>query len=226
MKMHIGWRRAAVATGTTVLGVALAMGTAYAGPINSSDPHFQSGTNGVAGSNGAAKQIDEGLGGKGGLLTSLNFGYGLTSVDFPGAAKLSDLSHLAAQYSMTQGTCAGGAPRFHISVQAPDHSVVRLDDNFNTAATPSSTATSNFGGCSGAGPYTEVDVTTTTSSDWQVNVGNSFFTWSQILATYGSDKLLHASIVLDGGWANPGLIQQMLIQKWQVNGKTFFPLPH
>jgi len=218
----------AVALGLGAVGVASAAG----GPT-ASGPFFKSGTNGFpAPSKGAAKQVDEGAGGQGALLTSISgatneAGYGLVGVHFDGGT-FSQLSDVETQFNVTQGTCVGGAPRWAIDLKDPHSS----NTQFLLVYFDNGPTHQPFGGCN-AGAQQETNIignASPASEGWFIDNANAPTTYSAVLATYGTWKVQDVEVIVDAGWAqgsqlNPN-IQQVLLQKMKVNNKTYFPLPH
>ena len=86
--------------------------------------------------------------------------------------------------------------------------------------------TQPYGGCSSNQGITTEDAT---QDDWWLAPGNSYGSYSEAQATYGSDRVLDVQVAVDGGWDQSPETQQVLIQDLTVgiNGTntTFFPLP-
>ena len=231
MKRTFTPKRAAVAIAAMVMVGMGAVGVASAAsPPTPSAPFFDSGTNGFAApSKGAAKQVDEGSGGQGALLTSLSgatneAGFGLVGVHFDGT--FNQLSDVETQFNMTQGTCAGGSPRWAIDLKDPNSKNTQfLLVYFDTQHEP-------FGGCN-AGTQQEMNIIGNASpatAGWFIGNANAPTTYSAVSAAYGTWKVQDVEVIVDAGWAqgsqiNPN-IQQVLLQKMQINNKTYFPLPH
>ena len=232
-RLRLTPKRAAVGfAALAMLGTGVGVGVASAaGTPTPSAPFFDSGTNGFPAPNkGAAKQVDEGAGGQGALLTSLSggvnqAGYGLVGVKFDGT--FSQLSDVETQFNMTQGTCVGGSPRWEIDLKDPNN-----DKNTQFLLVYFDTQHEPFGGCS-AGTQQEQNIIGNASpaaAAWQIDNQNAFSTYAQVNAQYGTWKVQDVEVIVDAGWAqgsqlNPN-IQQMLLQKMQINNKTYFPLPH
>jgi hypothetical protein len=224
-------KRAAVAIAAiAMLGTGVGVASA-AGPPTPSGPFFDSGTNGFPAPNkGAAKQVDEGSGGQGALLTSLSggvnqAGYGLVGVHFDGT--FSQLNDVETQFNMTQGTCVGGAPRWAIDLQDPNNpkNTQGLLVYFDTQHEP-------YGGCS-AGAQPEMNIIGNASpatAGWFIGNAGAPTTYMAVNTTYGTWKVQDVEVIVDAGWAqgtqlNPN-IQQVLLQNMKINNKTYFPLPH
>lgn len=187
-------------------------------------PQFGSGDNGAAGSSGSAQQVNQGHGGKAAELTSVGYGYGLVSVSFPKKATFSQLTNLATDYTLTQGVCSGGSPRFQVDLLPPG------DKNLGDAISfYVYFGTQPYGGCPTGGPQSQPNVASATSTAgwWLVtsSVSNAPETYSAAEAQYGSYQLLDAQIAVDGGWAQTGNTQQVLVNNWMVDNKTYFPAP-
>lgn len=199
---------------------------------NPGGPQFASGDNGSG--SGSAKQINQGHGGQGAQLTSVGYGYGLVSVSFPKKETFSQLTNLSTDYTLTQGMCGGGSPRFQVDLLPPG------DKNINDAISLYvyfNTATGLYGGCPTGGPQSQANVASNTSAAawWAFgdpNVSsNTPLTYTAAEAQYGSYQLLDAQIAADTGWAQTGGssttgTEQVVANDWTVNGKSYFPLPH
>jgi len=127
---------------------------------------------------------------------------------------------------MTQGTCGGGSPRWAIDLKDPNSKNTQfLLVYFDTQHEP-------FGGCN-AGTQQEMNIIGNASpatAGWFIGNANAPTTYSAVSAAYGTWKVQDVEVIVDAGWAqgsqiNPN-IQQVLLQKMQINNKTYFPLPH
>ena len=211
-----------IAAGVLGLGALLAVAIpAKAGPTGQPNPpQFQNGNNGVAGASGSAMQVNSSGGGTAAQLTSVGDGYGVVYVTFPTGTTVSQLQNLSTDYTLTQGICTGASPRLAVDVNDPGQDQALV--NFGTQP---------YGGCANNLPSSMSFISSGTSSDsWQVDGSNSFETWSQFVATYGSDQLADVAIINDSGWAQSGGssttgTEQVLIQNWNVNGTIFFASP-
>jgi hypothetical protein len=143
-------------------------------------------------------------------LTSVCYGYGGVYVNFPAGTTFSQLTNLSTDYTMTQGACGGGAPRFEVDL-ATDFLTVYF-------------GTQPYGGCLPNTLSSMSAVTNGTSgAGWFVDYSNTPETYAQVEATYGSQALTDVAIIEDGGWSQPSAYQQqVLIQNWNVNGTVFF----
>jgi hypothetical protein len=211
--------------------VAGGVGASAFGVDNSSGgPFLKSGTNGFPSPNaGAAVVVNEGHDGKGALLTSISggtnqAGFGLVGLKGGQGAPstFGGLTDVETQYDLTQGTCVGGAPRWAFDLRNPTNSS-------QTASILVYFGTQPFGGCSGGAQQEPNVFSPSSNTTWFVNNSNTPQTTSQVEATYGSWILIDLEAIVDAGWAqgtqlNPN-IQQVLLQKFKVNSKTFFPLP-
>lgn len=145
-------------------------------------------------------------------LTSVYCGYGVASVSFTAGTTLSQLTTLSTNYTMTQGTCGGGAPRFEVDMGATDYAWVYF-------------GTQPYGGCS-ANMLSSMNAVSNgiSTASWFVDGSNTPETYAQVEATYGSEALADVQIIEDAGWSqgSPNYAQQALIQNWNVNGTVFF----
>jgi hypothetical protein len=227
-KIRLRTRHALLGAGAAaaILGASLSAALAGGAPA----PFYKHGTNGFsAPSNGAAMTVNEGLGSNGALLTSTSgapsqAGFGLVGVrGGDGTAKtFGELNDVQTQFNVTQGTCAGGAPRWAIDVANPSNpsETQSLLVNFDNNHQP-------FGGCE-AGAQQETNIINNPTTAWFVGNANVPSTYAAVLATYGSWKLQDVEVILDAGWAqgsqlNPN-IQQVLLQNLKVNSATYFPV--
>ncbi len=182
-------------------------------PVMPGSTKFLSGDNGDAGSSGNAA-----LSGGAALLTSNNLGFGVVSAGFRAGTTFSQLASLETDYNLTQGTCAGGSPRYQIDLSDGNPAdAVSLYLYFGT---------SPYGGCN-SGPNHEGEVIGGTAAQWFVfgggNNSNTPMTYSQVKAAFGSYNLLDVQIAVDGGWAQTsGDTQQVSVTNWELNGKYFF----
>jgi hypothetical protein len=209
---RISFRAVAAISVAVALGCGLWLAsTAGAAGPQPSAPQFASGNNGDPGSSGSAMQVTVGSAHVA-QLTSNHYGYGLVSVGFPAGSTFSQLTNLSTQFTMTQGVCSGGAPRYQIDLSGGDY--LYLD--FGTPP---------YGGCPSGGPQTEANVIGGTIPQWQVDGSNTFYTYSQVESMIGTSQLLDVQIAVDGGWAQTGDTQQVQVENWNVDGTIFFPYP-
>jgi hypothetical protein len=218
MQLRAITHRVVITGVVAVMFLSVGATSAFAG--STSSVSFLHGTNGQASSNGAAKKVKESNGGKGALLTSVNYGYGVASVKVPSGTTLSELTALSTGYELTEGTCSGGSPRFSIVVVPP--------------GSPKSAAqviwvyfgTQPYGGCS---PQEGLATFDATQSTWWVDSGNTEDTYAQAQTSMGTYKVLAVQVTVDGGWSQSPAVQQVLVQDLTIgiNGTdtTFFPLP-
>lgn len=196
-------------------------------PANPTPPTLFSGNNGDPASSGSAVKVSEGQGGQAAVLTSNNFGFAVASAKFPGhQTTFAELTNLSTDYELTQGTCAGGSPRFQVDLLPPG------DQNLNDAVSlyvyigPGAGA--NADPCPAADGTLQNQPNVASDSQpnlWYVGAANTGAPYSAVEAAYGNYQLLDVQIAVDGGWSQAGNTQQGLIQDWQVNGRTFYPSP-
>jgi len=210
-----------VVTGVVaILFVSLGATSAFAGATEHAQ--LSHGTNGQPNSNGAAKKVKESNGGSGALLTSVNLGFGLISVKLPASTTLSELTALSTGYEVTEGTCAGGSPRFALVVlPAGDKSMKDAQVIWVYFGTQP------YG--SGCAPQQGLTTADATQSAWWTDGGNTQQSYAQAISTMGTDRLVAVQVAVDGGWDQTPEVQQVLIQNLTVgiNGSntSFFPLP-
>ena len=216
---------------TVALGLAAMGGGAQAAmanpPANPTPPMLFSGNNGDPASSGSAVNVNEGQGGHAAVLTSNNFGFAVASAKFPGnQTTFSELTNLSTDYELTQGTCAGGSPRFQVDLlpsgdKNPNDAVslyVYIGPGAGAAADPCPAADGSLQNQQNVASDSQPNL-------WYVGAANTGAPYSAVEAIYGNYQLLDAQIAVDGGWIQAGNTQQVLIQDWQVNGRNFYPLP-
>lgn len=233
MRSHLKlrWQHAAVIGGAAATAAAIALPGAFAaGPPA---PFFGHGTNGnPPPNNGSAIQVNEGLGGRGALLTSVSSGdptqagYGLVGVKGgDGTAKtFGQLTDVETEFNVTQGTCSGGAPRWVIHVSNPSNpkQTHALLVYFNNDQQP-------YGGCN-AGTQQETNIINNPLTGWWDGYSaNSPSTYSQMQDKYGTWTLQNVEVVVDGAESqsrqlHPN-VQQVLLQNLKVNSARYFRIP-
>jgi hypothetical protein len=222
-KIDLRSRRAVIVAGL----VAGAMLTVPSGAFAAA-PFFKSGNDGYSGpSEGSATKVREGHHGSGALLTSVSgaadqAGYGLVGVKGGNATAktFGALSEVETQFNVTQGICAGGAPRWAIDLASPTKPkqsqflIVYFDNSHQP-----------YGGCE-SGLQQETNIIDNPATGWFVGNADSASTYSEVLASYGSWKLVDIEVIVDAGWAQTGQpnpnVQQVLLQNLKVNSSTFF----
>jgi hypothetical protein len=108
-----------------------------------------------------------------------------------GSLAVSAITNLSADYNIGATNCVGGSPRFVIQLSNSDNLVYNFGVN-------------QYGSCYDGWQNTG-NATDSTSSDarWQINLGNTFLTWAQVLTTEGTYTVTSVSIVQDSGWITP-----------------------
>lgn len=209
-----------------VMGLAAQVALADA-PPNPTPPQLFSGNNGDPNSSGSAVRVNEGHGGQAAVLTSNGVGYAIANAPFPGhKTTFSQLTNLSTDYELTRGTCAGGSPRFQVDLLPPG------DKNLNDAVSlfvyigPGAGPAGDPCPAANGSLQNQANVASDSQPNlWYVGAANTGMPYSAAEAAYGSYQLLDVQIAVDGGWAQSGNTQQVLVQDWQVNGRNFFPLP-
>jgi hypothetical protein len=104
---------------------------------------------------------------------------------------LSEIKTLLTDYNMNGTDCMDGAPRFVIVTNM--HNYVA---NFGKAP---------FGGNCYYGWQNTGNMTSLTDPTlrWQVDLANTFITWSAVEASHGTEVVTEVAIVLDSGWGAP-----------------------
>lgn len=220
-------QHAAIVGGAAATAVAFALPGAFA--AGAPAPFFQHGNNGFpAPSNADARQVDEGLGGQGALLTSISGGtnqaggavVGVNGGD--GTAKtFGALNDVETDFNVTQGTCVGGAPRWVVNLVNPSTKKTQfLIVYFDNDHAP-------YGGCA-PGTQHESNIMSS-SSGWFVGNANGPTPYNEVQSTYGSWTLKNVEVIVDAGWAQGSQlhpnVQQVLLQNLKVNNASYFKLP-
>lgn len=154
------------------------------------------------------------------LATSDNLSstpYGGLELALAPQISLSSITQLSADYQMTMGTVGGGSPRFTL-----------FDSSLNSAYV-------YFGAPLGGGSFSDPNTGSTgnyanlLSSDLRVasngfggiGNGNTYETWSQFVAASGAVDVSYVTLDVDGGFSQPGQVQQALLNNFAVNGQVF-----
>ena len=121
-------------------------------------------------------------------------------------ATLGQITKLSTDFSTGAPDCSGGSPR--LVIFTANHSFTA---NFGAAPYGGNCfyGWQNTGNLANAGDPT---------LRWQVDVGNTFYSWSQLLsvASQAGDRLKEVDIILDSGWI--GLRgQEVMIDNFTVN---------
>jgi hypothetical protein len=127
----------------------------------------------------------------------------------------SQILTLSAVYTFGEGNCHGGSLRWSVRTSDTQSVFIYYGDypNFTDCTTNNQ---------SGANMIGQADLRYDTSQ----YVGGTFYdTYAHALTLVGSDQVLRASLVLDSGWYNAPLGDQVLTpSNVTVNGDTFVPL--
>jgi hypothetical protein len=119
-----------------------------------------------------------------------NSAFVFSDVDYTpsGGLTVAGITQLSADYNVGATNCIGGSPRFVIQLGNGDNLVYNFGVN-------------KFGTCYDGWQKTG-NATDITSSDprWQINLSNTFSTWSQVVAAEGGQTVTSVSIVQDSGW--------------------------
>jgi len=129
---------------------------------------------------------------------------------------VSQLTTLSTDYQATQGMLGGGSPRFAIDVDTNGDSVadgtvqvyIGTPPNFNDAAS----TTQNTGNLIGS-TDTRYDLT---------QFGGPFYgTYQDMINLLGNDTITGISLIVDGGWSQPGGTQTIVVDNTSVDGNTY-----
>jgi hypothetical protein len=122
---------------------------------------------------------------------------------------LANITTLSTDYNFGGADCGGGSPRFVIYTTSSD----TFEGYFGPPP--------NFTNCY-YGWLNTNNETTDSTARWVVDNGNTYYTWSQLVAIYGSDVVPEVDIVVDGGWITPRG-QDLTIDTFTVNNNVLRP---
>jgi hypothetical protein len=146
--------------------------------------------------------------------TSTTNDYGALTFSLPAGTTLSSLTTLSADYSITDGSCGGGSPRFQLNIDGKNVFVY-------LGPTPS------FTGC--AAGWTSTG-NLATNPDLRVDLsqlgGAQYSTWAQAVSLLGSHAVTGIQFAVDGGWSQTGKKQVVQVKNVAINGSTYLvPAP-
>lgn len=145
--------------------------------------------------------------------TSTADDFGGVRLDLQPGLTLAQVTHLSAEFNVTDDDCAGGSPRFVISYGTNQNMVVYLGPSPSFTGCTQNTwlSTGNLVGTSDA---CRVDTS-------QLAPGTQCTTWAAALALVGSQQIQSISLVVDGGWALADKEQTVLVRDVRLNNRTF-----
>lgn len=175
-------------------------------------------------SDGDAETVTDAQG-AGALLRSIHHGYGLISIPLPARAPLSQLSQLSVDYSITQGTCLEGSPRFELKLLPPGDTQATDEVTLRAFIGPGATELSAPSGCPIA-PAVGAQANVITTADpvprWNAVMGGvegPASTFGPLAVAYGSYQLVGIDVTVDGGQDQPfSDVQRVRIGSLSVNG--------
>jgi len=136
--------------------------------------------------------------------------------------KLADLTDLTATYEFQQGDCAGGALRWSLSLDVTGDGV-----RDGSAWVYYGDTASGWTNCiTGAAYQSGTNMLTLTDARWDNSQLNAFGgtygqTLAQTRALFDNGTILHATLALDGGWAQNGDQVLKAGATGTVNGNTY-----
>lgn len=137
-----------------------------------------------------------------------------------GVTTFSTITHLSAEFNVTDDDCLAGSPRFQIRVDTP--SAVE-DKNVFVYLDPTPTAS---GGCAVSTWLSTGNlIGSTTNGQYdtsQIQPGTQVTTYAQALALVGSYPVTGISLVVDSGWAFTDKEQTVLVRNVRINASTFY----
>ena len=137
------------------------------------------------------------------------FTYSGVDFHFSHHPALSKITTLSTDYNYGGADCGGGAPRLVI--------FTTTSDNFEGYLGPPPEFTNCYYGWLNTG-----NLTADSSTRWVFDNGNTLMTWSQLVASYGTDTLTDIEIVVDSGWITPRG-QDVMIDNFTIDNKVMQP---
>jgi len=124
-----------------------------------------------------------------------------------GSLTLAGITTLSTDYNMNGTDCSGGSPRFVIITNS--HNYVA---NFGHPP---------YGGGCYYGWQNTGNFTSTADGTlrWQIDLANTFDSWSTVVASHGTEMVTEINIILDAGWIAPRG-QDVTIDNYTVNNKV------
>jgi hypothetical protein len=154
-----------------------------------------------------------------GDASSTNDASGATFTD-TGVTTFSSITHLSAEFNVTDDDCLAGSPRFQIRVQTPSSGEKNVFVYLDPAPTISGgcavntwLSTGNLIGSTTNGQYDTAQIQPG---------GNQVSTYAQALALVGTYPVTGISLVVDSGWAFTDTEQTVLVRNVRVNAATFY----
>lgn len=136
--------------------------------------------------------------------------YGGVNLDVPSGLTVADLDTLSTDYKFTEGSCAGGSPRFAVDVETPSGTkalFVYLGSAPSYAGCPSGTwaSTGNL-----------ADANNLVDSS---QLGGIFYdSYSNVQTSYGTYEVTGIQLVVDSYWSAG--TQTVLVDNVKINGIT------
>jgi hypothetical protein len=139
------------------------------------------------------------------------------AITFPIASglTLAQITHLSAEFNVTDDDCSAGSPRFAINFGPNKNVFVYLDP------TPSAS-----GGCT-ANTWLSTGNLVGTTEDCRVDPSQispgtqCTTTWAEAVALMGSQPILSISIASDSGWSQADQEQTIQVRNVKINNDTF-----
>jgi hypothetical protein len=145
--------------------------------------------------------------------TSTANDFGALTFALPSGTTLSQLTTLSAEYNITEGSCAGGSPRFQLNIDGKNVFVY-------LGPTPS------FTGCASGWTSTgNLATNTELRVDLSQYGGAQYSTWAQAVSLLGSHAVTGINFAVDGGWALTGKKQVVQVRSVAINGTTYLTQP-
>jgi hypothetical protein len=192
---------------TFVLTVVAVLGLAFSGSALAADPTTFGGAT-IDG--GVAKLVSDTS-----VASTPNDDFSGISLPLPAGLTLAQVTHLSAEFNVTDDDCAGGSPRFAINYGAGKNLHVYLgpSPSFTGCAKDTWTASGNLVGTADA---CRVDTS-------QLAPGTQCTTWAAALALVGNQPITSISLIVDSSWSPvfTDKEQTVLVRNVTLNGETF-----
>jgi hypothetical protein len=150
-------------------------------------------------------------------------GYSGIYIETDGDITLSQITQLSAQYNMITGAFGGGAPRFSIG----DNTNNAFNEIYAYWGTPGAGGTfsnpdanNTVGNTGNYADPTLSDLRFQINGFGGVNTGNTYLTWSQVVADVGSVAVGFVSVDLDAGFTGD---QELLVNNFTLNNDVDSP---
>lgn len=139
--------------------------------------------------------------------------YGVARFDVPTGTTFAELTHLSADYNVTDDGCMGGSPRFQIRVDTG----TELKNIFAYLGPEP-----NYTGCALNTWESSGDILVSGRALDTSQLGGTFYdTYESAVEDFGAYEVVSVSVVADSGWAAADGEQMVLIDNVMINTTTY-----